>query len=117
MRANFLRPRRPVGLLAAVSAFALAILMSVAGSAPSVAGEANFTPIGSLLLHADWQDPEWLPRRARNHCSFDVTHGRYYCSNHCGLDYQFYFCSPASFGCCHPGFGYCGWDGLLRCAP
>ena len=40
-----------------------------------------------------------------------------YCSDHCGSDYQFYFCSRESFGCCRVGFGYCDWNGLLRCHP
>ena len=35
------------------------------------------------------QPPEMLPRRFRNHCSFDVTLGTFYCSNRCGSDYQF----------------------------
>jgi hypothetical protein len=30
------------------------------------------------------------------------------CSDHCGSDYQFYYCSEASFGCCRIG------GGLLR---
>ena len=68
-----------------------------------------------LLIHVDWQEPWFLPRRFRNHCSFDVTQARYYCSNHCGSDHEFYYCSKKSFGCCHIGVGYCDWDGLLRC--
>ena len=58
-----------------------------------------------------------LPRRFRNHCSYDSYSGRSYCSDHCGFDYQFYYCSPLSYGCCHLGFGYCDWSGLLRCHP
>src|SRR5262249_48740045 len=42
---------------------------------------------------------------------------RYYCSNHCGSDYEFYYCSKKSFGCCRIGVGYCDLDGLLRCHP
>ena len=93
---------------------------------------ANFvplSPIGFLLrsaavypqrtavIRVDWQWPQWLPRRFRNHCAVDTFSGRPYCSDHCGLDYQFYLCSPASFGCCHIGSGYCDWNGLLRCHP
>ena len=70
-----------------------------------------------VIVAVDWQTPQSLPRRFRNHCSFDVTHARYYCSDHCGIDYQFYYCSNKSFGCCHIGVGYCDWDGLLRCRP
>jgi hypothetical protein len=68
-------------------------------------------------LPGDWQTPEQLPPAFRNHCTFENFTNRPYCSNHCGIDYQFYFCSPASFGCCHLGHGYCDWSGILRCHP
>jgi hypothetical protein len=68
-------------------------------------------------LPGDWQTPEQLPPAFRNHCTFENFTNRPYCSNHCGIDYQFYFCSPASFGCCHLGHGYCDWNGILRCHP
>ncbi len=80
------------------------------------AAALNYSPLERPLIAADWQPPAALPRRFRNHCHFDGK-GRFYCSNHCGLDYQFYFCTRASFGCCRPGFGYCDWKGHLRCAP
>jgi len=70
-----------------------------------------------LIVAVDWQSPQTLPRRFRNHCSYDGYGGRSYYSDHCGFDYQFYHCSPLSFGCCHPGFGYCDWSALLRCHP
>jgi hypothetical protein len=69
------------------------------------------------VILADWQGPLSLPPQFRNHCSYDRFSHRYLCSNHCGFDYQFYYCQPESFGCCHIGRGYCGWDGLLRCSP
>jgi hypothetical protein len=68
-------------------------------------------------LPGDWQTPDQLPPVFRNHCTFENFTNRPYCSNHCGIDYQFYFCSPASFGCCHLGHGYCDWNGVLRCHP
>jgi hypothetical protein len=71
----------------------------------------------ALLQQVDWQTPEQLPRRLRNHCAYDVESGRPYCSDHCGFNYQVYACAPGSFGCCRPGFGYCDWRGLLRCHP
>jgi hypothetical protein len=74
-------------------------------------------PATSSIVEADWQSPETLPRRFGNHCAYDSFSGRGYCSDHCGFDYQFYYCSPESFGCCHVGFGYCDWNGLLRCHP
>jgi hypothetical protein len=69
------------------------------------------------LVRADWQEPLSLPRRLRNHCAIDAWSGRPYCSDHCGFNYQVYSCSPQSFGCCRIGFGYCDWNGLLRCHP
>ena len=98
-----------------VPAFALALLTCVAWASLAPAGELNFSR--GPFINADWQDPSSLPPRFRNHCSFDAYRGRFYCSDHCGLDYQFYYCSRASFGCCSLGRGYCDWDGLLRCHP
>ena len=70
-----------------------------------------------FFVPVDWQYPQQLPPRFRNHCRYEHFTSRPYCSNHCGSDYQFYFCSEASFGCCHLGRGYCDWAGLLRCHP
>ena len=100
--------------VAGIAAF-VAALASLA-SPHAVAGELNYSPIRAPLIAVDWQYPEALPRPFRHHCHYDGA-GRFYCSNHCGLDYQFYYCAPASFGCCRPGFGYCDWKGHLRCAP
>jgi hypothetical protein len=69
-----------------------------------------------LVSHIDWQVLSTLPVQFRNHCYCDAR-GRYYCSNHCGVDYAFYYCSRKSFGCCHVGKGYCDRSGLLRCRP
>jgi hypothetical protein len=106
---------RAATLRAGVTAAALAGMLC-ALSLASYAAELNYTPVQPPLISVDWQNPMSVPLRFRNHCHFDAF-GRYYCSNHCGLDYQFYYCSEASFGCCHPGYGYCSWDGMLRCAP
>ena len=74
-------------------------------------------PAHAPVMQVDWQDPQLLPRRFRNHCASDAFSGRPYCSDHCGFDYEIYYCSRQSFGCCRRGFGYCDWHGLLRCAP
>jgi len=68
-----------------------------------------------LIVRVDWQYPWQLPPRFRNHCRYDLFTARPYCSDHCGADYQFYYCSEASFGCCHLGRGFCDPSGLLRC--
>jgi hypothetical protein len=86
----------------------LATVLANSGRARSE--EASF-------LRVDWQDPATLPPRFRNHCSIDSWSGRPYCADHCGLGYQFYYCTPESFGCCRVGFGYCDWYGHLRCHP
>jgi hypothetical protein len=97
------------------AALTMACDVSLAGQG-ALAGALNYSPLPRPLIATDWQNPAALPRVFRNHCHFDGE-GRFYCSNHCGLDYQFYLCTPASFGCCRPGFGYCDWQGHLRCAP
>lgn len=106
---------RRLACMASAGAFALVLTVLLAGPR-AMAGASNYSPIAKPLIAVDWQHPLALPRAFRNHCHFDGE-GRFYCSNHCGLDYQFYYCTPASFGCCRPGFGYCDWKGHLRCAP
>jgi hypothetical protein len=72
---------------------------------------------GDGIVRVDWQYPAQLPRLFRNHCSYQYFDGRPYCSSHCGADYQFYYCTEISSGCCHLGRGYCDWRGALRCHP
>jgi hypothetical protein len=81
------------------------------------AAEPGIAPASGLVIHIDWQEPSFLPPRFRNHCSVENFTGRPYCSDHCGLDYQVYYCSEGSFGCCRLGHGYCDFNGLLRCHP
>jgi hypothetical protein len=95
----------------------LAALALNAWVSAAIAKESSYSPVGRTWFRSDWQEPSALPRRFRNHCYFDTARGRYYCSDHCGSDYQIYYCSKKSFGCCHVGRGYCGWDGALRCGP
>jgi hypothetical protein len=105
--------RRLAGL-AGVAAFVVA--SGPLASLHATTTQLNYLPIRQPFITVDWQHPLALPRAFRNHCHFDGR-GRFFCSNHCGLDYQFYYCTPASFGCCRPGFAYCDWKGHLRCAP
>jgi hypothetical protein len=105
---------RRLACLAGVAA--ITAVVSPLTSPRAVAAPLNYSPVPAPLVAADWQPPLALPRAFRNHCHFNAE-GRFYCSNHCGLDYQFYYCTQASFGCCRPGFGYCDWNGHLRCAP
>jgi hypothetical protein len=96
---------------------ALAVLTCGVWASLGFAGPISEPAVGAALIQVDWQEPQSLPRRFRNHCAHDTFNGLPYCSDHCGRDYQFYFCSRQSFGCCRIGFGYCDWNGLLRCHP
>ncbi len=95
----------------------LGLLICVASASACPAQQTIEWSAGVPLIRADWQDPSSLPRRFRNHCSHDTFRGRLYCSDHCGREYEFYYCTGDSFGCCRIGYGYCDWKGLLRCAP
>ncbi len=99
------------------SGVAIALSTCLVWASAPRAGELNYSPLPAALFGADWQGPEQLPPRYRNHCSVDRLSGRVYCSDHCGADFQFYYCTPESFGCCHIGHGYCDWNGFLRCHP
>ena len=107
--------RRTSLLHAGVAAGMLALSPVSAHSMPLTDGSPHWA--AKPLVAVDWQPPWSLPPRFRNHCRYDPLRGRSYCANHCGPDYQFYFCSQESFGCCHAGYGYCDWKGHLRCAP
>jgi hypothetical protein len=74
-------------------------------------------PLSSFSEAPWWRDPSDLPPSFRKNCVPGSWYARGYCSYHCGSAFQFYYCSGRSFGCCHPGKGYCDWDGLLRCSP
>jgi|SRR5579862_2096151 len=95
----------------------LALCASIAWTSSGAAAGFATMPERAPLLRVDWQVPEQLPPQFRNHCTAENFTGRPYCSNHCGIDHQFFYCSQGSFGCCRLGHGYCDWDGHLRCAP
>jgi hypothetical protein len=109
--------RRATPSAVSVSALALVLVTGALWPHLSWAGDLNQPAQDAPIIAVDWQAPLSLPPRFRNHCRYDINHGAWYCSDHCGIDDQFYFCSPASFGCCHPGYGYCDWRRHLRCAP
>jgi hypothetical protein len=97
--------------------FAFTLLAVIAAAFVCAPAQAFDSLSGAALIQADWQGPQSLPPRFRNHCAVDTFSGRPYCSDHCGFDSQFYYCSRESFGCCRLGLGYCDWTGLLRCHP
>jgi hypothetical protein len=92
------------------------VLASIACVSSSSASELTYSPAPRVIIQSELKGT-WLPRRLLNHCNFDPTQGIVYCSNRCGIDYQVYYCSKRSFGCCHIGQGYCDGAGLLRCRP
>jgi hypothetical protein len=98
-----------------IKALTFALLAGAGWAAVPAAAEVS--PLRGLTVRVDWQEPGFLPRRFRNHCSFENFSGRPYCSDHCGIDYQFYYCSERSYGCCRLGLGYCDFSGALRCHP
>ena len=77
-----------------LKALALAVLASAVLASVARAGETNSA--SGLVVRVDWQRPEQLPPRFRNHCTLENFTSRPYCSDHCGIDYQFYYCSEAS---------------------
>jgi hypothetical protein len=91
----------------------IVLLLCLISSSACWADETIEGPAGSLVF-AGWRQSRQA-MRLPNHCSYDPTHGYYFCSNHCGADYEFYVCSPRSFGCCRIGVGYCDYLGFLRC--
>lgn len=104
-------------LLGMIGLVALGAVANADSLAALSAGERGHLTSHALWTLVDWQDPRGLPPRFRNHCGLDARFGRYYCSNHCGTGYEFYYCSNVSFGCCAVGFGYCDRHGHLRCHP
>jgi len=101
-----------------MKAFALAFSTGVAcAHIDAAAAPGIIVPARGAAILVDWPYPESLPPRFRNDCSIEYFTGRPYCSDHCGGDYQFFYCSERSFGCCHLGRGYCDVSGVLRCTP
>jgi hypothetical protein len=89
----------------------------LAAAAPCTAAPATGQQPGSPVVRADFQPPPTLPPRFRNHCAIDSASGRPYCSDHCGFEYEFYYCGEQSYGCCKIGYGYCDGSGKVRCHP
>ncbi len=104
-------------LLATVGVTALAGLAQAGGLAALLAHPGAVRADRSAIIAIDWQDPAELPPQFRNHCTVAPWSGRPYCEDHCGRGYEIFYCTPASFGCCRVGHGYCDWHGHLRCSP
>jgi len=72
-------------------------------------------PPAVVQFSYSWVAMPLLPRRYQNHCGY--YNGHFTCADHCGADYQIYYCSESATGCCHVGQGYCDAVGRLRCSP
>jgi hypothetical protein len=93
---------------------ALLAVMTTAGTAADRRVEPQLVPAVAQFSYRPAAMP-LLPRQHWNHCGFHDGH--YVCADHCGADYQVYYCSSNATGCCHVGLGYCDAAGRLRCAP
>jgi hypothetical protein len=97
----------------AAAAFLVLVVGLTSAISAAGAGELIFSPLPRLLDFG--REPNDLPPRFRTNCS--IKDGRFYCAYRCGWEYEFFYCSTASFGCCHVAHGYCDYRGLLRCRP
>jgi hypothetical protein len=107
---------RKTVLLGWIASFALSGVAE-AGSLAALLGRGGERDVPTAAILVDWQEPEALPPRLRNHCTVEVWSGRSYCEDHCGRGYQVFSCMPGSYGCCRVGHGYCDSAGHLRCHP
>jgi hypothetical protein len=85
-----------------VWAAALLVVMATTGMAADRRVELQYSPAVPQYTWASRAAMPPLPVRLQNHC---------------GADYQVYFCPATASGCCHIGLGYCDSAGRLRCSP
>ena len=93
---------------------ALLVAMATTGTAADRRTERQYSPAVEQFSY-NWVAMPLLPRRYQNHCGY--FNGRLVCADHCGADYQIYYCSNTTAGCCHIGLGYCDGAARLRCSP
>jgi hypothetical protein len=92
---------------------ALLAAMATTGAAADRRGELQYSPIAQFSY--SWTAMPLLPRQLQNHCGY--YNGHFICADHCGAEYQVYYCPNTASGCCHVGLGYCDGGGRLRCSP
>jgi hypothetical protein len=100
-------------------AFLLVCLMAPGAGAADINyrrdAARRYSPALMEQFTYSWVSMPGLPRLYQNHCGF--YHGHFVCADHCGIDYQVYFCARSDVGCCQVGHGYCDGSGKLRCSP
>jgi hypothetical protein len=95
-----------------IGAAALLVAMATTGTAADRRAELQYSP---AVPQYSWAAMPPLPRPLQNHCGY--YNGHFICADHCGVDYQVYYCPATTSGCCHIGLGYCDGAGRLRCSP
>lgn len=90
---------------------ALVAIMATGGAAADRPTELQ----AARMVEPSFSGEVAVPPPHQNHCGY--VNGRYVCADHCGIDYQVYYCPASATGCCHVGLGYCDAAGRLRCAP
>jgi len=114
---------RPAAARSKAACCALALMLAglavPSASAADISSEPGtarrYSPARLEQFTYNWVSMPLLPRTYQNHCGF--YHGHYVCADHCGIDYQVYFCARSDVGCCQVGHGYCDGGGRLRCSP
>lgn len=93
---------------------ALLAAMATVGAAADRRVEPQYSPAVAQYSYS-WAALPLLPRQLQNHCGY--YNGHFICADHCGAEYQVYYCPNTASGCCHVGLGYCDFGGRLRCSP
>jgi hypothetical protein len=94
----------------------LLVMTGAAAAADARVAERAYTPIPGIEQYSySFAVLPLLPRRFQNHCGY--YQGHFVCADRCGIDFQMYYCTNISYGCCHVGYGYCDDIGHLRCMP
>jgi len=88
--------------------------MAATGAAAEQRAERRQPAAVEQFTHS-WTALPLLPARLQNHCG--TRGGHFTCADHCGVDFQIYYCSRTATGCCRIGQGYCDSAGKLRCSP
>jgi hypothetical protein len=92
---------------------ALLVAAATTCAAADKRAERHYSPAVEQFSYS-WAAMPLLPRRHQNHCGY--YNGHFICADHCGADYQVYYCPSTASGCCHIGRGYCDGAGRLRCS-
>ncbi len=93
---------------------ALLVATATAGTAADARVERQYSPAVEQFSYS-WAAMPPLPRRLQDHCGY--YNGHFICADHCGANYQVYYCPATASGCCRIGLGYCDVGGRLRCSP